>query len=107
VSWPSERVVASAFSLRAAEVIRTPHGNGRGVRSADPWIYLVVGPKSMAFCERCEMTEPTPEPPGEAGPGEPRRALLAPGTRAHALHVLTWLHSFSKTHRECPEKLNG
>lgn len=103
MSWPSEGVIAHAFSLRAAEVIRTPLGNGKGVRSADPWVYLIVGPRAFVFCERCGGHEAPPDPPGQAGPGEPRRALLAPGTRAHALHALTWLHGFSKTHRECQE----
>lgn len=104
MSWPSEKVVANAFSCRAAEVVRTPLGNGKGVRSADKHVYLIVGPKAFVFCEHCGASEQTPEPPGQAEPGEPRRALLAPGTKAHALFALTWLCGFTKEHAGCEEK---
>jgi hypothetical protein len=99
LSWPSERVVAAAFR-GIAEVIRTPLGNLRGISSADPKIYVVFqGREPLACCERCNKAEAAPPTPaGAAAPGAPPTALVAPGTKAHALHVLTWLHGFTKRH---------
>ncbi len=102
--WPSERVVAAALGCRMAEVIRTSGGPGRGIRSSDPEVFLiVVGPgKAIAFCGRCkDSREELPPPPtscGLNGRGEP---LFAPGTQAHALHALTWLHGYSRKHEAC------
>jgi hypothetical protein len=91
-----------------AEVIVTPYGTGKGLRSEHPWIYYIVaGPKSLVFCERCEEREHAPDPPGSGAPGEARNPLVAPGTQAHALFILTWLHKWTAQHKDCEEKQDG
>jgi hypothetical protein len=97
--WPSDKTVARAFKGQIAEVIMTPLGPGKGVRSSEPWIYLIVGPKSFVYCEECKVSEWAPAPPGSGAPGEPPISLVAPGTKPHALFILTWLHRFSQNHK--------
>jgi len=105
VSWPKQSLVARACSGGMAEVILTPYGYGKGLRSEHNWIYFIAaGDKSLAFCERCEETEKPPDPPGSGAPGEARIALLAPGTAAHALFILSWLHKWTAKHKDCEEK---
>lgn len=104
-TWPGERVVASALGCRAAELVQTPHGPGRGIRSSDPAVYLiVVGPgRAFAFCERCGRgsREELPPPPSSRGLNGQPEPLFAPGAPAHALHALTWLYGYGKRHEEC------
>ncbi len=99
MTWPSERVVAAALGCRAAEVIQTSGGPGRGIRSSDPGVFLIVirPHQAVAFCERCkDSREELPAPPrGTDGP------LVAPGTLAHALFALTWLHAYGRKHEGC------
>jgi len=96
--WPSDSTVARAFKNQIAEIIMTPLGPGKGVRSANPAVYLIVGPKSFVYCETCQTNEWSPDPPGSGAPGEARNPLVAPGTKAHALFILTWLHRFYEDH---------
>lgn len=97
--WPSANTVAVAFKNQLAEIIVTPWGIGKGVRCyTHPHVYLITGPKSLVWCELCKEGERTPDPPGSGGPGESRNPLVAPGTKAHALFVLTWLHRFADAH---------
>jgi hypothetical protein len=98
-TWPSDKTVARAFKNQIAEVIVTPWGAGKGVRSSNPAVYLVVGDKSLAFCETCKTREWSPDPPGSGAPGEPRNPLVAPGTKSHALFILTWLYRFLEEHK--------
>ena len=104
MTWPGERVVAAALGCRAAEVVRTPQGPGRGERSSDPAVYLiVVGPgRALAFCDRCEDSrEELPPPPSSRGLDGKPEPLFAPGTPAHALYALTWLHAYGRRHEAC------
>lgn len=105
MTWPGERVVAAALGCRAAEVVRTPRGPGRGLRSSDPAVYVVVvGPtRAVAFCDRCgdDAREELPPPPSSRGLNGKAEPLFAPGTSAHALHALTWLHAYGRKHEAC------
>ena len=105
MTWPSEKVVAAALGCHAAVIVRTPHGSGRGVQSSDPGVYLiVVGPhRAVAFCDRCgdDAREELPPPPTSRGLNGQPEPLFAPGTRAHALHALTWLHDYGCRHESC------
>jgi len=106
MSWPDAKIICHAHR-GFAEVLKTKYGNGKGVRSDHPWIYYIsAGPKSLAFCERCEEREFAPDPPGSGAPGEARNPLVAPGTTSHALFILTWLHRWTNVHKECEEKPN-
>ena len=101
MSWPSAKIVAAAHKNGIAQVIKTPYGMGKGVRSSDSWVYYIAtgDDKCLAFCEKCEEREFAPRPPGAAPPGEPFNPLVAPGTDSHALFLLTWLHKFSQKHQ--------
>lgn len=101
MSWPKDKTVAAAFRGTVSEIITTPLGKGKGVRSADRWVYLIVGPKPFIFCERCGTSEKPPDPPGSGAPGEARNPLIAPGTKTHALFILTRLHRFTDVHTNC------
>ena len=104
-SWPGERVVAAALGCRAARIIQTPRGLGRGVQSSDPDIYLIVVDfgRAVAFCDRCgdDAREELPPPPSSRGLNGQPEPLFTPGTRAHALHALTWLHEYRHRHESC------
>jgi hypothetical protein len=98
--WPSEKVVAAAFR-GIALVIQTPHGPGRGLQSSDPAVYCVVGPRCLAVCERCSDVQEAPAAPASRGLNGRPEPLFAPGSQAHALHILTWLSAFSRAHDAC------
>jgi len=105
--WPSEKVVAAAFGHRAAEVIPNPDGGlARGIRSADPAVYVILTTpgKGFACCGHCGQREEAPPPPSSRGLNGAPEPLFSPGTRAYALHMLTWMHAWAKTHsHDAPE----
>lgn len=105
MSWPSPKVVAAALCGGPVQVLVTPVGAVRVVRSSDPDLFLIVHPEgSRAACGRCKVAEAMPPAPtsrGLNGRGEP---LFAPGSRAHAVFVLTWLHDFERRHESCQKK---
>ncbi len=104
MTWPGERVVAAALGCRVAEVVRTSGGPGRGIRSSDPGVFLIVvrPHQAVAFCERCkDSREELPSPPSSRGLNGKAEPLFAPGTPAHALHALTWLHAYGRKHEGC------
>jgi hypothetical protein len=96
--WPNDKVVARAFKGQITEMIHTPLGTCRGVRSSNPAVYLMMVQTPCAFCETCSAQETLPNPPSSGAPGDPQTPLVAPGTKAHALFILTWLHKFSAKH---------
>lgn len=102
MSWPEAKTVAASFKGTVSEVIRTPLGPAKGIRSGTAHVYVIQAPKPLMFCESCGAAEPVPDPPGSGGPGEPRNPLVAPGTRAHALFALTKMHEFEKEHAHAP-----
>jgi len=101
-AWPKPETVAAAIGGRVAEVVLWHGITYRGLRSAIPTIAMVTGNgKTFALCDGCKGSQGCPEVPG-SGPAEgPRAPLLAAGTKAHAVFVLTWLHRFFAAHKDC------
>ena len=86
--------------------MKTPLGPVRGVQSADPEVVLTVGTKGgaplhAACCFRCGTAREVPPSPASRGLDGRAVPLLDEGGMDHALHVLTFLHAFSREHAEC------
>jgi hypothetical protein len=105
--WPKPATIAAALRGQIREVltIQGEEGTVVGLSSGDAHIKLITtwlpSTSAGAMCERCQTFEKLPDPPASMEAGAQRTALLAPGTRAHAIFALSWLHKFSKRHREC------
>jgi hypothetical protein len=102
-AWPKPKTIAAGVSGRVAEVWQTERGPVRVVRSADPKVLLVLSATPHAACFRCNVYAPAPDGPTSRGLNGKPEQILAPGTDAHALHLLTWLYNFSAAHMTCPE----